>query len=86
MVIFLLALYLVLQVAGLTRLALTLAGGTGVVGLALGIAFKDITENLLASIYLSIQKPFEVGDLVQVDGALGYVQRSHRPHNDIDDA
>ncbi len=74
-VIFLLALYLVLQVAGLTRLALTLAGGTGVVGLALGIAFKDITENFLASIYLSIQKPFEVGDLVQVDGALGYVQR-----------
>jgi small conductance mechanosensitive channel len=73
--VFLLALYLVLQVAGLTRLALTLAGGTGVVGLALGIAFKDITENFLASIYLSIQKPFEIADLVQIDGTLGYVQR-----------
>ena len=75
MLIFLVALYLVLQVAGLTRLALTLAGGTGVIGLALGIAFKDITENFLASIYLSIQKPFEIADLVQIDGTLGYVQR-----------
>ncbi|HMO85348.1 MAG TPA: mechanosensitive ion channel family protein [Lacipirellulaceae bacterium] len=73
--VFFLALYLVLQVAGLTRMALTLAGGTGILGLALGIAFKDITENFLASIYLSIQKPFEIADLVQIDGTLGYVQR-----------
>jgi small conductance mechanosensitive channel len=72
---FLVVLFLVLQVAGLTRLALTVAGGTGVIGLALGIAFKDITENFLASIYLSIQKPFEIADLVQIDGILGYVQR-----------
>lgn len=72
---FLFALYLVLQVAGLTRLALTLAGGTGVLGLALGIAFKDITENFLASLYLSIQKPFETADLVEIDGTLGLVQR-----------
>ncbi len=72
---FLLAVYVVLQVAGLTRLALTIAGGTGVLGLALGIAFKDITENFLASIYLSVQKPFEIADLVEIDGTLGYVQR-----------
>lgn len=75
MLAFLVAVYLVLQVAGLTRLALTLAGGTGLVGLALGIAFKEITENFLASIYLSIQKPFEIGDLVEINAMLGYVQR-----------
>jgi len=59
----------------MTQVALTLAGGTGLLGLALGIAFREITENFLASIYLSIQKPFEVGDLVEVTGLLGYVQR-----------
>jgi len=75
MVLFILAIYLVLQVAGLTRLALTLAGGTGLIGLALGIAFKDITENFLASLYLSLRKPFEIGDLIEVTGVLGYVQR-----------
>ena len=75
LLIFLVAVYLVLRVAGLTQIALTLAGGTGVLGLALGIAFREITENFLASIYLSIQKPFDVGDLVEVTGLLGYVQR-----------
>jgi len=75
LIVFLIAVYLVLRVAGMTQLALTLVGGTGLLGLALGIAFKEITENFLASIYLSIQKPFDVGDLVEVDGLLGYVQR-----------
>ncbi|CAN5277470.1 mechanosensitive ion channel family protein [soil metagenome] len=75
LLIFLMAVYLVLRVAGLTQVALTLAGGTGLLGLALGIAFREITENFLASIYLSIQKPFDVGDLVEVTGLLGYVQR-----------
>jgi len=75
LVVFLVAIYLVLQVSGLTRLALTLMGGTGLLGLALGIAFKEITENFLASIYLSIQKPFEIGDQVEINAMLGYVQR-----------
>lgn len=75
LLLFLLAVYLVLQVAGLTRLALTVAGGTGLLGLALGIAFKDITENFLSSIYLSLRKPFEIGDLIEVSEMLGYVQR-----------
>ena len=67
--------YVVLRVAGLTQLALTVVGGTGLVGLALGIAFRDITENFLASIFLSMQRPFETGDLVEIAGVTGYVQQ-----------
>ncbi len=67
--------YIVLRVTGLTQLALTLVGGTGLVGLAVGIAFRDITENFLASIFLSIQRPFEAADLVEVAGVTGYVQQ-----------
>jgi small-conductance mechanosensitive channel len=67
--------YLVLRVSGLTRLALTVMGGTGLVGLVIGIAFRDITENFLASIFLSMQRPFRGGDLVEIVGVLGYVQR-----------
>jgi small conductance mechanosensitive channel len=69
-----LGLYLVLRVCGLSRLALTVIGGTGLVGLVIGIAFRDITENFLASIFLSIQRPFRVGDLVEIVDTLGYVQ------------
>ena len=67
--------YLILRVSGLTQLALTLVGGTGLIGLILGIAFRDITENFLSSIFLSIQRPFETGDLVEISGVTGYVQQ-----------
>lgn len=67
--------YLVLRIAGLTQLALTLVGGTGLIGLVLGIAFRDITENFLASLFLSLQQPFREGDLIEVANATGYVQR-----------
>lgn len=71
---FLLGLYIVLQVAGLTNVAMTVVGGTGLLGLVLGIAFRDITENFLASIFLSLQNPFRSGDLVEIAGVEGFVQ------------
>lgn len=73
--VFLIGAYVVLRIAGLTQLALTLLGGTGLVGLALGIAFRTIAENFLASVFLSVQRPFEPGDLIEVAGVTGYVQQ-----------
>jgi small-conductance mechanosensitive channel len=73
--VFLFGIYIVLKVSGLTQLALTVVGGTGLIGLAFGIAFRDITENFLASVFLSIQRPFEPADLVEVAGVTGYVQQ-----------
>ncbi len=73
--VFLCGVYIVLRVSGLTQLALTVVGGTGLVGLAVGIAFRDITENFLASVFLSMQRPFETGDLIEVADVTGYVQQ-----------
>ena len=71
--------YIALRISGLTRLAVTLLGGTGLVGLALGFAFRDIAENYLASILISLNRPFSVGDLIRVegggDGCKGFVRR-----------
>lgn len=61
--IFIIGIYIALRVSGLTRLAVTLLGGTGLVGLALGFAFRDIAENYLSSILLSLNHRFCVGDL-----------------------
>lgn len=71
----LLGLYLVLQVAGLTRLAITLLGGTGIVGIVIGFAFRDIAENFLASVLLSVQRPFYTKDWIEVAGYSGIVQQ-----------
>ena len=49
-------------------------GGTGLIGLVIGFAFRDIAENFLASILISMQRPFKGGDLIEVAGFKGYVQ------------
>ena len=69
------ALNLVLQVSGLTRLALTVLGGTGIAGLIVGFAFRDIAENFLASVLLSVRQPFARDDLIDVAGFNGIVQQ-----------
>ncbi len=73
-IIFLLGVYLIFEIADLTGAALTIISGTGLLGIILGIAFRDITENFLASILLSIHNPFQTGDLVEIAGFTGYVQ------------
>ncbi len=72
--VLLLGVYLVLQVAGLTGLAVSLLGGAGVIGIVLGFAFRDIAENFLASLLLSIRRPFRQGDVIGVVGFEGVVQ------------
>ena len=72
--VFLFGLYLVLQVAGLTQLALSLLGGAGVLGIIFGFAFRDIAENFLASILLSVRRPFQRGDFIDVAGESGAVR------------
>lgn len=72
--VLLLGVYLMLQVAGLTGLAVSLLGGAGVLGIVLGFAFRDIAENFLASLILSIRRPFRQGDVIGVAGHEGVVQ------------
>lgn len=72
--VILFGIYFALRVTGLTRLAATVLGGTGILGLILGIAFRDIAENFLASLLISMQRPFRAGDSIVVEGRTGTVQ------------
>lgn len=72
--VLLLGVYFVLQFSGLTRLALTLLGGTGLIGIIVGFGLRDIAENFLASVLLSVRNPFSSGDLIDVGGHTGVVQ------------
>ncbi len=73
--VFLFGFYLALQIAGLSGLSATVLGGTGIAGLIAGIAFRDLLENYLASILISIRNPFRLGDLVEISSHLGIVER-----------
>lgn len=48
-------------------------GAAGVFGLAIGFAFKDLVENYIASILLSLRQPFRPQDHVVIDSHEGLV-------------
>jgi small conductance mechanosensitive channel len=49
--------------------------GLGIAGIALGFAAKDTLANLIAGITILWDRPFRVGDRIEVDGSLGVVGR-----------
>lgn len=62
-----------LDLLNATALVGAMLGSAGVLGLALGFAFKDIAENYIAGVLLSLRRPFEPGDLVRIDTYEGKV-------------
>lgn len=49
--------------------------GLGVAGLALGFAAQDTLANFIAGVTILWDRPFRVGDRVEVDGEFGQVKR-----------
>ncbi len=64
-----------LELLNATALVGAALGAAGVVGVAVGFAFRDIMENYLAGILLSMRHPFERNDFVSIDGNEGKVVR-----------
>ncbi|MDY6928975.1 MAG: mechanosensitive ion channel family protein [Pseudomonadota bacterium] len=75
LILILLALYIFLKLSGLTEFAVAIMSGTGVLGLILGFAFRDIAENMIASLLLTVQRPFRIDDVVQINSYTGVVQK-----------
>ncbi|MDR7192857.1 mechanosensitive ion channel family protein [Luteimonas terrae] len=72
-VILLIGFLVALDLLNATALVGAMLGSAGVLGLALGFAFKDIAENYIAGILLSLRRPFEPGELVRIDSYEGKV-------------
>lgn len=64
---------LALQILDATALVGAVLGTAGVLGVALGFAFKDILENYLAGILMSLRQPFAPRDHVVIDGNEGII-------------
>lgn len=52
-----------------------LIAGLGIGSVAIGFAFKDILQNLLAGLLILLRQPFEVNDQIEVNGMEGTVER-----------
>ncbi|MBB1089136.1 mechanosensitive ion channel family protein [Lysobacter sp. SG-8] len=62
-----------LEIMDATAMVGAMLGTAGVLGVALGFAFKDILENYLAGVLLSLRQPFAPRDHVVIDGNEGIV-------------
>lgn len=71
---FIFGVFIALRVLNLDKTVTSLLAGLGIVGLALGFAFKDIAANFIAGIYLAIKSPINVNDIIEYQGERGAVK------------
>lgn len=67
-------LFIALGILNLDKTVMSLLAGVGIMGLALGFAFKDIASNFLSGIYMAIKSPINVGDMIAYDETYGTVK------------
>ncbi len=75
LVVILVGLLIALEILEATALVGAVLGTAGILGVALGFAFRDMAENSLASVMLSLRQPFSPNDHVAIDGHEGRVVR-----------
>lgn len=73
--IVLMGVLLALDLMAATALVGAVLGAAGVLGIAVGFAFRDIVENYLAGVLLSIRQPFQPNDHIEMAGHDGRVVR-----------
>ena len=62
-----------LSVVELHKTVISMLAGVGVIGLALGFAFKDLAANFMSGLMLAISTPIEIGDVIKISGIQGTV-------------
>ena len=72
-VILALGLFVALSVLGLDKAVTSLLAGAGVIALAVGFAFQDLTANFISGTMIALARPIQVGDVVETNGYTGKV-------------
>lgn len=67
-------LIIALNVLHLEQTVTSLLAGAGIIGLAIGFAFQDISANFISGILLAFRKPIRVGDIISSQGYTGIVE------------
>lgn len=62
-----------LNIMNLEKTVASLLAGVGIIGLALGFAFQDLTSNFISGVFMTFKRPFELGDKIDTNGFTGTV-------------
>jgi small conductance mechanosensitive channel len=75
-VILSIGLFIMLGVLGLDKALTSILAVIGVIGLALVFAFQDIAANFVSGIILAFNRPFKIGEIIEVNDIKGQVTRT----------
>lgn len=67
-------LMIALKILKLEQAVTSLLAGVGIIGLALGFAFQDLTSNFISGAFIVFKRPFDVGHIVDTNGFVGRIQ------------
>jgi small conductance mechanosensitive channel len=67
-------LFIGLQLLHLEKTIASMLAGAGIIGLALGFAFQDLTSNFISGVFIIFRKPFDVGNIIDTNGFTGIVE------------
>ena len=63
-----------LEILKLEKTVSSILAGAGIIGLAVGFAFQDLTSNFISGAFIAFKRPFEVGHTVETNGFVGRVE------------
>jgi small conductance mechanosensitive channel len=63
-----------LQLLNLDKAITSMLAGAGIIGLALGFAFQDLTSNFISGVFIIFRRPFDVGNVIDTNGFTGIVE------------
>ena len=69
------ALTIALNILGLDKAVASILAGVGIIGLALGFAFQDLSSNFISGLYMAFRRPFEIGDKVETNAFVGTIEK-----------
>jgi small conductance mechanosensitive channel len=63
-----------LNILNLEKAVTSLLAGVGIIGLALGFAFQDLTANFISGVFIAFRRPFDVNHTIETNGFIGRVE------------
>lgn len=63
-----------LSVLNLSQAVSSILAGVGIIGLALGFAFQDLSSNFISGLFMAFKRPFEIGDKVETNSFTGTIK------------
>jgi small conductance mechanosensitive channel len=63
-----------LSVLNLSKAVSSILAGVGIIGLALGFAFQDLSSNFISGLFMAFKRPFEIGDKVETNAFVGTIK------------